>query len=239
MENGTTENCGPGCNCNKPSGNRKAKTVVCIIVLIAVGGIFAYKAKSAKQSPIETTAAFVTTPACCPVNEADPAAMTAESGNGTVVSKEIIEQEPVFQTAANQNKVGEFLDSLAALNSVAANQDAVFVFIPAKGADSVGNEITNAIASAEQKIKATGAILGLYTLQSSSPEYANIAAQLPAPSMLVLSKGRGMGAVTGGITEEKILQAYVASSQAVCGPSGCGPSGCAPTAPAVGPRRTN
>lgn len=237
MENGKTENCGPGCNCNKPSSNRKAKTVVCIIVVIVVGCIFAYKAKSAKPVPTETATAFAATVA----NQASQTvpAIAEESRNGTDVNEQIAEQTPASQTVTKQNKVGEFLDSLSALNSVAANQDAVFVYIPAKGADSVGNEITNAVASAEHKIKATGANLGLYTLQSSSPEYANIAAQLSAPSMLVLSKGRGMGAVTGGITEEKILQAYVASSQAGCGPSGCGPSGCAPTAPAVGPRRTN
>jgi hypothetical protein len=85
----------------------------------------------------------------------------------------------------------------------------------------------DAIVSAEQKIKASGASLGLYTLQSSSPEYANIAAQVTPPCMLVMSKGRGMGAVSGEITETKILQAYVASSRAGgCGPSGCGPVGC-------------
>ena len=56
-----------------------------------------------------------------------------------------------------------------------------------------------------------------------------------------MSKGKGVGSVSGGITEEKILQAYVASSRAGgCGPSGCGPSssGCGPSAP-VGPRINN
>jgi hypothetical protein len=37
---------------------------------------------------------------------------------------------------------------------------------------------------------------------------------LTLPGILVMSKGRGMGAVSGEITEEKLLQAYVASSRA-------------------------
>lgn len=214
------EDCGPGCDCGKPSGNTKVKAAVCLIVLLAVCGIFVYKAMSAKQStPAITGTAF--------------AAPIANQANG---------QEPVVKSVADKKTVGEFLDSLASLNKVAVNQDAVFVFVPAKGNDTVNKGITDAIASAEQKIKSSGVSLGLYTLQSSSPEYANIAAQLPPPGMLVMSKGRGMAGVSGEITETKILQAYVASSRAGgCGPSspGCAPStpGCGPSAPALGPRK--
>jgi hypothetical protein len=218
MENVKSEGCGPGCDCGKPSGNTKAKAVVCIIVLLAVCGILVYKAMSAKQrAPAITETAF--------------AAPILNQANG---------QEPAVKSVGDQKKVGEFIDSLASLNKVAINQDAVFVFIPAKGNDIVSKEITDAIASAEQKIKSKGVSLGLYTLQSSSPEYANIAAQLPPPGMLVMSKGKGMGGVSGEITETKLLQAYVASSRAGggCCPSGGGGSaGCGPSAPALGPRR--
>jgi hypothetical protein len=119
--------------------------------------------------------------------------------------------------------VGELLDSLASLNKVAVNQDAVFVFVPANGNETISKKTINAIASAEQKLKSSGIRIGLYTLRFSSPsiEYANITAQLTPPGMLVMSKGRGMGAVSGEITEEKLLQAYVASSRA----GGCCPAG--------------
>jgi hypothetical protein len=136
--------------------------------------------------------------------------------------------------------VGEFIDSLASLNKVAVNQDAVFIFVPAYGNDIVSKETIDAITSAEQKLKSSGLNIGLYTLRFSSPsnEYANIASQLTLPGMLVISKGRGAGAVSGEITETKLLQAYVASSRAGgCGPSSsCGPStpGCGPSAPAPG-----
>jgi hypothetical protein len=216
MEDVKLEGCGPGCDCGKPSGNKKAKVAICLIVLLAVCGIFVYKAMSAKQiAPAITETAF--------------AAPIANQANV---------QEPAVNLVEDKKRVGEFIDSLASLNKVAINQDAVFVFVPAKGNDIVSKEITNAIASAEQKIKFKGVSLGLYTLQSSSPEYANIASQLPPPGILVMSKGRGMGAVSGEITETKLLQAYVASSRAGgCCPSGGGSSGCSPSAPALGPRR--
>lgn len=224
----TSENCGPGCDCGKPSGNTKVKAVVCLIVLVAIGSIFAYKAMNEEQaSPVVTATAFAA-PAAIGGSEQKPgAAAKAVEGKETTASP-VDEQKASVNAVEEKKTVGESLDSLAALNTVAVNQDAVFVFLPASGSDLVSKETTDAIASAQQKIaKATGAKLGLYTLKSDSPEYANIAAQLPLPGMLVMSKGLGMGAVSGGITEDKILQAYIASSRAGgCGPSGCGPVGC-------------
>jgi len=202
MENAKSEGCGPGCNCGKPSGNTKAKAVVCLIVLLAICGIFVYKAKSAKQSaPAVTETSF--------------AAPIANQATG---------QEPAVKSVEDNKKIaGEFIDSLASLNKAAINQDAVFVFIPAMGEETVSKETIDAIAFAEQKLKSSGIRIGLYTLKFSSPskEYANIAAQLTLPGMLVMSKGRGAGVVSGEITETKLLQAYVASSRA----GGCCPSG--------------
>ncbi|MHC4122534.1 MAG: hypothetical protein ACYSSI_03095 [Planctomycetota bacterium] len=219
--------CSLGCDCGKPSGNRKIKAVICIIVLLAVCIIFVYKAKTSKPtSPINTSAAFPT-----------PVGSEANQPESTAALN-IDKQKVPAKTIEEKKRVGEYLDSLSSLKKVAVNQDAVFVFIPAKGSDSVNKEKAEAIASAEQRIESTGVKIGLYTLQTGSQEYANIAAQLTLPGMLVMSKGRGMGAVSGEITETKILQAYVASSRAGgCCPSGGGSSGCAPSSPALGPRR--
>jgi hypothetical protein len=200
MENAKSEGCGPGCDCGKPSGNKKAKVAICLIVLLAVCGIFVYKATSAKQrAPAITETAF--------------AAPIANQANV---------QEPAVKSVEGKKKVGEFIVSLASLNKVAINQDAVFVFVPANVNETVSKETIDAIASAEQKLKSNGINIGLYTLQfSPSKEYASIAAQLTLPGILVMSKGRGMGAVSGEITETKLLQAYVASSRT----GGCCPSG--------------
>ena len=217
MEDVKSGCCGPGCNCGKPSGNKKAKVVICLIVLLAICGIFVYKAKSAKQN----------------------ASAITETAFAAPIVNQATGQEPAVKSVEDPQKVGEFIDSLASLNKLAINQDAVFVFIPANDNEIVKKETLDAIASAEQKLKSSGVKIGLYTLQfSPSKEYASIAAQLPLPGMLVMSKGRGMGTVSGGITEEKILQAYVASSRTGgCCPSGGGSVGCSPSAPAPGPRK--
>ncbi len=219
------EVCSPGCNCGKPSGSKKLKALICLIVLLAICGIFVYKAKSAKQSTPAITETAFAAPIASQINGQETAVPTIDKLKLAVKSVE------------GRKKVGEFIDSLASLNKVAINQDAVFVFVPAKGNETVKKETTDAIASAEQKLKSSGIRIGLYTLQSGSPEYANIAAQLTLPSILVMSKGRGIGAVSGEITETKLLQAYVASSRAGgCCPSGGGSAGCGPSAPAPGPR---
>ncbi len=244
MKETKSENCGPGCDCGKSSGNKKIKVAVCIIVLLAVGGIFAYKATGTKQSaPTNTETIFVAPVANA--NEQKPTVPTIDKQEtvATVVeSKEAVqsidEQKPAVEAVKDEKIVGVSLDSLAALNKVAMNQDAVFIFVPAKGINSASKEDMDAIASAQKKIESTGAKIGLYTLQSSSTDYANIASQVTPPCMLVMSKGKGMGAAPGPITEDKLLQAYVASSRAGgCGAGGCGPSsaGCGP-APAPGPR---
>ena len=56
-------NCEPGFDCDKLSRRTKAEAVVCFVVLLAVCGIFVYKAKTAKQTaPVKTGTAFVNGP---------------------------------------------------------------------------------------------------------------------------------------------------------------------------------
>jgi len=217
MEKTKLNDCGPGCDCGKPSENKKAKAVICLIVLLAICGIFVYKAKSAKQTTPDNT-------------KTEFAASILNQATG---------QEPTVKAVEDKKVVGEFINSLASLNDVAINQDAVFVFVPASENETISKETLNAIASAEQKLKSSDIRIGLYTLRfSPSKEYAGIASQLALPAVLVISKGKGAGGVTGEITETKLLQTYVASSRAGgCCPSGGGSSGCSPTAPALGPRR--
>jgi hypothetical protein len=207
MENVKSEGCGPGCDCGKPSGNKTVKAVICLIVLLAICGIFVYKAKSAKQTTQDNT----------------------ETAFAAPILNQATGQEPAVKSVEDKKNVGEFLDSLASLNKVAINQDAVFVFVPASENETISKETINAIAAAEQKLKSSDIRIGLYTLRfSPSKEYAGIASQLTLPGILVMSKGRGMGAVSGEITETKLLQAYVASSRAggCCPAGGGGPTVC-------------
>ncbi len=200
MENAKSETCGPGCSCGKAPENKTVKAVICLIVMLAVCGILIYKAKSAKQTD----------------------AGIAETAFAAPIMNQATVQEPPVSSVEVKREVGEFLDSLASLNQLAANQDAVFVFVPTMGEEKADKSTTDAIAGAERRLKSAGVRIGLYTLRfSPTKEYADIAKQVSLPAILVMSKGRGMGAVSGEITETKLLQAYVASSRA----GGCCPAG--------------
>lgn len=208
--------CGPGCSCNcgTPAGNRKMKVAVSLVALLAVAGILAYKASTAKSSP----------PSCGPA-----------TGNATFFTdaQAVVAATPDNAgkiTAPNDKpadqKIWAGLESLATLNQVAGAQDAVFIFVPAKKGEAADAKTNAAAVAAQQALKAQNIILGLYALTSSSPDYTVISAKVQPPAMLVMSKGKGMTAVTGEMSESKLLQAYVATAKAGggCGPSGCGPS---------------
>ena len=80
---------------------------------------------------------------------------------------------------------------------------------------------------AARTIEAQGKKIGLFTLKPSSPDYDQIAGQISMPGVLAMVKGRGMSAISGDITESKLVQGFVAASSA----GGCGPSagaGCCP-----------
>ena len=119
------------------------------------------------------------------------------------------------------------LDSLASLNKVAADSDAVFVLITAK--DQLNDKtITKEIEAAAQKIMANGTKVSAFRLKESAPEYANLVKQVSVPSVLAMVKGLGMSAVSGEITEDKLVQAFVAASRhgGSCCPPSADPSDC-------------
>ncbi len=137
-------------------------------------------------------------------------------------------QQPAARATEDKKMLGDFIDSFSSLNKVAVNQDVVFILIPDKDDTTVKKETSDAVIAAGKTLKSKGLKSGLYTLKMDSPDYENYSVQaVGLPCILVLSKGHGMEAVSEDITEETLLQAYVASSTAgACGPSGCGPSGC-------------
>lgn len=121
---------------------------------------------------------------------------------------------------------GEPILSLGDLNRVAMDKDGVFVFLAGKDAAKARAAVT-VIEKAAATIGGNGIDMGLFTLGDGSPEYANLAAQVPPPGVVALVKGRGASAVTGEITESKLVQAFVAaSSGGGCGSGGasCGPA---------------
>jgi uncharacterized protein YpmB len=215
MQNVKSEGCCSACDCGKPSGNKKAKIIICLIVLLAVSAIFVYKANSAQQTAKDNTKTAFAAP----------------------ISNQAL--EPAVKSVGDKKNIGELLDSLASLNKLAINQDAVFIFVPASDKEIVKKETIDAIASAEKTLKSSNIKIGLYTLRfSQSKEYASIATQLTLPAVLVISKGKGTGSVTGKITETKLIQTYLASSRSGgCCPSGGSTAGCDPSAPVPCPTK--
>jgi hypothetical protein len=160
---------------------------------------------------------------------------------GVLVARDIIKGDaasaqttaPAFAlpiTATNSSaaapKSVEPIGTLSELNTVATNLDAVFVFLPGKEGTSA-NSPTATMSKAARTIEAQGKKIGLFTLKAASPDYDQIAGQISLPAVLAMVKGRGMNAISGDITETKLVQGYLAASSAG-GCCGAGSSGCGP-----------
>jgi len=209
--------CGPGCACGTPSGGKNMKIAVSVLVLLAVASIFIYKAVAAKDNAAGNAAA-----------KGGAAFAFAEPAPSTVPEAATHPSAAATPDAAKAGqKVGEYLESLSDLNKVAVSQDAVFVFIPAPKNDRADDKTNAAMLAVQRTLKSSNITLGLYILPTRSPDYSGISAQVQAPAILVACKGKGMAAVSGEVTEAKLLQAFVAvSSAGGCGAGGCGSGGC-------------
>lgn len=226
--------CGPGCNCGTSSRGRSMKAVVSLIVALAVVGIFAYKALKNPSNVAASTdnLAFAVTQtaqlAGSDVSSQSSSLAEQRAATETAIPDDKATTEYGPAQATTDQKIGESLESLSALNTVAANRDAVFIYIPAeKSEPTAGNQTNTVMLAAQKTLERNKITLGLYTLPVTSSDYSVISAQVQVPAVLVASKGRGIAAVSGEVTEAKLLQAFVAlSSGGGCGPSGCGPAGC-------------
>lgn len=224
------EGCGAGCACHGSGASGKARWVICAIVL-AVAGVLVVRAMTktdaasaqpqptAFATPVATPAVPVapsnTTPAAAP--EATP---VVPADSAPVVSPTAVAKSA---EAGAETMIGAF----AELNTVAAKSDAVFVYLLGKDETSGNTAATTAMQAAVRMIEAKGTKCAIFTLKAGSPDYASIAPQVSRPGVLAMVKGKGMSAVSGEITETKLVQSYVAASSA----GGCGSGGCAPGTP--------
>ncbi len=198
--------CGPGCGCESAGKPSKGRWVVGVIVLAAAGVMVVRgMVRSDKGSTQASAAGF-----------ADPAA-TETGARGSVTNSD---------SAASETTVGATIGAFAELNTVAIKTDAVFIYLPGKEGTAAKAPSTPMKAAA-RTIEAKGIKCGLFTLKTGSADYDQITKQMSVPGVVALVKGRGMSAVSGEVTEAKLLQGYVAASSASkCGP-GAG-AGCCP-----------
>jgi len=144
------------------------------------------------------------------------AAEVTSSGTGTNGEAVMVEEKTV----------GATLGAFSELNTAAAKTDAVFVFLPAREGSS-DKTPSAPMRAAARTIEGKGMKCALFTLKAGSADYEQIAKQVQVPAVLALVKGRGMSAVSGEVTEAKLLQGYVGA----CSSGGCAPgasAGCCP-----------
>ena len=189
--------CGPGCDCGKPAGKggTKLKVVICLVVAVAVVGILLFKTTNARQSGSD-------------IGQSGFSSTFASTGT-------------VINSAGQQGGSGAPISAIAELNTVAAKLDTVFLVIPSKDNAPITKETTSVVASVERTLNAKGLSTGIYTLQAAAPDYPDVAAKVTPPGIAVLTKGRGIAFVSGGISESNLMQAYVASTRG----GGCCPTG--------------
>jgi len=202
--------CGAGCGCHAGGPSNRIRWIVGAVIILAAGALVAKALiKNNSASAGKATPGFASLPAMAqapaPLAGAVPAKNDAPAA---VAVKE--------------------LGALSELNASAADTGGVFVFLPGKNDPPIKAPLAQ-MRSAAKTIEAQGQKIGLFTLKTDSPDYAQVAAQMPVPCVLTMVKGRGMIPVAGEITEAKLIQGFVAaSSGGGCGPSstGCGPAGC-------------
>ena len=201
--------CGSGCNCGSAGAGKRGKLVICLIVLAAALLVlargFTQKAanKTAQAKPTFATTLPESTPKTSPT-----------------ITKQVTPANP-----AQPVLWGKPLKDLASLNQVAAQHEAVFVYVPIKGKD-LDKTAKQQIERATAKAQAGGTKIACFMLDTNSQDYARVTSQAPAPCVLAMVKGGGSGVVSQ-ITETNLLQTLVTASR----PSSCAPSGCAPSTP--------
>ena len=203
-----------------PSGSDDSgkgwKMVVFILIVVAAGVVLARSLIDKSNSAIDQTQPlFATIPP-----ESNP---HTPSPPDNTIKKDVSDK-------AETTLWGQELDSLASLNKIAGDTDAVFVFL-ATDSQQGDQTITSQIKAAAKTLQSNGIRISAFTLKKDSLDYTQLAKQSSIPCVLAMVKGRGMSGVSGEITDTKLVQAFVTASRSVsgCGPSGCGPSGCSPS----------
>jgi hypothetical protein len=213
-KNVTTEKtCGSECACNKKSGlSPRIRLLFLIIIVVIAGAVLANSIKK-KSAIANTTAQSGYTVKASPAPATIPASSSSET-KSTYTST---------VKAALQNGTFVRLAAFSSLDTLANGFDGIFVLLVNKEEEKTAS-VTSAIDSAITAIGSRNIKIGLFQLAGTSPDFNDVATQMPPPCVLVLVKGKGMRGVRGNdISTTKLLQAYTGAMQ----PSGCCPSGSA------------
>jgi len=189
---------GDCCPTASAESGRGWKTVIFVVIVLAAGGVLA---KSLVEKSNQTSS---------PSQD-----QTGFSAIQSGVNSKDISTSSLWRAD---------LDSLSALNTAAADTDAVFILL--LGEDQQDSSLfTSEINAAAQKLASAKFRVSAFRLKQTAPEYAQLSKQASMPCVLAMAKGGGMIPVSGQISETRLIQAFVAASRPS---SGCGPAGCCP-----------
>jgi hypothetical protein len=176
------------CDCRKPVGYKTPKVIVSLVVFLAVVSIVAFKMiNTSSNAALNDSTAF---------NFGITPSETASFTGNTI---------PAYQN------LGEYLETLGDLNTVAFNKDAVFVYIPASGNALIDETSKTNIIKFQEDLQGSNVAAGLYTLSSNTPEYMEIAKQVKLPVVFVARKGASAITIPGNnVNEYMLFQAYQA-----------------------------
>ncbi len=112
------------------------------------------------------------------------------------------------------------LDSIASLNKVAQDKDVVFIILPGES-EELSDQLSREVEGALEKISSKNKQVAAFTMNGEAEDYAKLVESFSIksfPSIVVMGRGCGAAAVTGEITEAKLLRAFIlASAPAACG----------------------
>ena len=206
-----TPDCGAGCACNTAEPTSRIRWIIGAVVLVVVAVLVVRAVTKTNGASVSaSTDGFA----------AFPAASQTPDSSASVVP--VTKEAPAASDAVEMKEISAISD----LNAVAGDTNVVFVFVSDKNGSAKPPKTE--MQSALKTLKPQGIKVGLFALRTDSSDYAPISTQMSVPGVVVMVKGKGMSAVSGEITETKLIQALVAASNAG---GGCGPSGCAPSTP--------
>ena len=225
--------CEPECGCHATGASGRIRWVLGAIVLVAAVVVAARAMVKSNGAPTQASAPAFASPvgeqAVTPESDSATASAQVQKPSGLKNGKSNVSTAPLAaKTKESEAVAWKTIGAISELNTVAADVDAVFVLLPGKN-DVSSNLPAAQVKGAVRTIAAQGQKVGLFTLKTDSAEYKQIATQVSLPGIIVMVKGRGMSAISGDITETKLVQGFVAASRAAgCGPAG---GGCAPSTP--------
>ncbi|HUT02571.1 MAG TPA: hypothetical protein VM163_01605 [bacterium] len=194
---GAAESCGPECSCQRPASGRRMKFVICGIVLLVAVGVVAAR--------LSVTGAT-----------------EAQEGQANYSSTLDQVSEPKPGQASQTSSEWGALNSMAQLNTAAADTEAVFVVLPTED-DAEMARIEHELGEATIAVSSRGIRIKTFLLSDASQDYSRLAGRIGTPAIITMYKGRGSTVLSGDkISKAALLKAVVASSRPVSSGGCCG-----------------